>query len=155
MNIMNEPTASVPKHRILIVDDEPFVVRALATQLAAQLRDQSVAVDAYTDAGVALERAAQIVYDVAISDYRMRPIDGIEFLKRLRAIQPRCVRLMLSATHEMSTVVKAVNDAGVFKYLPKPWPRDLASMFHDAIARHAADADEHPLAGESPSFGDP
>lgn len=155
MNTMNEPSAAVPKHRILIVDDEPFVVRALAAQLAAQLRDQSVAVDTYTDAGEALERAAHTVYDVAISDYRMRPIDGIEFLKRLRAIQPRCVRLMLSATHEMSTVVKAVNDAGVFKYLPKPWPRDLASTFHDAIARHAADADEHRRADASLTFGDP
>lgn len=143
------PQAAVPvKHRIMIVDDEPFVVRALATLLETQLRHDAVKVEAFTDPNAALARAAHIRYDVAISDYRMRPVDGIEFLKRLRQLQPRCVRLMLSATHEMATVVKAVNDAGVYKYIPKPWPRDVATLIRDAIERHDEQAEEQRLADE-------
>jgi two-component system, probable response regulator PhcQ len=71
---------------------------------------------------------------VLISDYRMPRLDGVTLLARARELDPRAVRMMLSAAADFDTVLAAVNRAGVFRYIPKPWsePQLLADL-HAAL----------------------
>ena len=118
------------EQRILLVDDETPVLSAVARLLRPHLNRASrpVKVDAFTDPLQALERASRQTWDVVVSDYRMPNMDGVAFLRRLGALQPDIVRMMLSASVDLPTVLLAVNDVGVLRFLVKPWqPEQLVS----------------------------
>lgn len=108
-------------HRILLVDDDANVVRALERLLIRSVTSDKLSVEAYTDPIQALARAQEAVFDVVISDYRMPTLDGVTFLKRWRALQPDSIRLILSATTDFETLLQAINEAGIWRFLPKPW----------------------------------
>ena len=122
--------------RLLMVDDDINVLHALQRSLrqctfAAELR-----AELFSDPLKALARAAEVDFDVAISDYQMPEMDGITFLKQLRILQPDTVRLVLSASTEFDIVKRAINEAEVFRYIPKPWHlSDLQQIIPLALAR--------------------
>lgn len=55
-------------------------------------------------------------------------MNGIDFLKCVKDMQPDAVRLMLSSSDdfETETALGAINEAEVFRYVPKPW--DIAEL---------------------------
>ena len=76
-------------------------------------------------------------------------MNGIDFLKMVKGIQPDAVRLVLSASTEFETVVKAVNDAEIFRYIAKPWQSDeLVNVIQLAFARRDQVLEERRLAEE-------
>lgn len=109
--------------RLMLVDDEPNVLRALERQLRAVDRgaDPSYVIETFPCPNDALARAAQQAFDLVISDYRMPGMDGITFLTKLRAIQPHAARLLLSGQADLSALLGAINSAGVVRFLCKPW----------------------------------
>jgi two-component system probable response regulator PhcQ len=123
------------KH-VLIVDDEPHVAaalqRALRLRFGAQLQ-----VRACTDPLAALDQARGMACDVVIADLRMPVLDGIAFLKRFAQHHPHAVRLMLTASADFQTAQRALNDAGVFRYLSKPWGDDELAEHVQAALSHA------------------
>lgn len=110
-------------NRVLLVDDEINVVHALMRVMRWRL-PKSVKVEGFDDPMRALERMNGASFDVIVSDFRMPQMDGIAFLQLARERQPYAVRLILSASTETETVMKAVNDVEVFRYLSKPWQED-------------------------------
>jgi DNA-binding NtrC family response regulator len=108
-------------HRILLVDDDSSVIHALERLLVRSVAADKLSVETYTDPLQALARAQEAVFDVVISDYRMPTLDGVSFLKRWRALQPDSVRLILSANTDFETLLQAINEAGIWRFLPKPW----------------------------------
>ena len=58
--------------------------------------------------------------DVILSDQRMPEVTGVEVLKFARQQQPDAVRILVTAYADMASLVKSVNEAGIFKYLTKP-----------------------------------
>jgi len=79
--------------RILIVDDDKSILRAL--RQPQSLASCSVGEEAcrrtlecFTSQEVAPETAGRVAFDRFLSDYRMPVMDGVQFLKRLREIQP-------------------------------------------------------------------
>lgn len=115
--------------RVLIVDDELPVLHALRRLLQRHFRPQQLGVELCDDPLQALQRLHEMHFDVLISDYRMPRLDGVSLLARARELDPRTVRLMLSAAADFGTVLAAVNRAGVFRYIPKPWSD--AQLLHD------------------------
>lgn len=107
--------------RLLIVDDEKPVLHALRRLLQRHFTPQQLSVELCADPQQALQRLLEVRFDVLISDYRMPQMDGVTLLARARELDPRTVRIMLSAAAEFRTVLAAVNRAGVFRYIPKPW----------------------------------
>lgn len=107
--------------RLLIIDDEAPVLHALRRLLQLHFTPQQLSVEICPDPLIALERLQQERFDVLISDYRMPQLDGVTLLARARDLDPRTVRMMLSAAADFTTVLAAVNRAGVFRYIPKPW----------------------------------
>jgi len=108
-------------HQVLIVDDEPNIVSSVRRELMAASGRYRYAVEGYTDAVEALERARNQHFDAVISDFRMPGMDGMAFLKAFAEIQPDCPRMVLSGQTDMATLVKMVNESHIYRFIPKPW----------------------------------
>jgi two-component system probable response regulator PhcQ len=132
--------------RILIVDDEPPVLAALRRALRQRFGNR-LQMELCSDPNDALGRAREVEFDIIMSDLRMPGIDGITLLTLMSALQPRSVRLLLTASADFETAQRAINDAGLFRYLTKPWLEpELAAHMESALAevkqRRPADADD-------------
>jgi CheY-like chemotaxis protein len=116
--------------RLLIVDDEAPVLYALRRLLQRHFTQRQLSVEVCVDPLHALQRLHEEHFDVLICDYRMPLLDGVTLLARARELDPRTVRMMLTASTDFGTVLAAVNRAGVFRYIPKPWsdPELLAAL---------------------------
>ena len=94
--------------------------------------------ETFTDPEQALLRCGERDFDVVMSDHHMPAFSGVDFLSMLRRIQPLAVRVVLSASTEAAVVLKAVNQAEVFRYLAKPWSdADIQQVLELAFERAA------------------
>lgn len=122
--------------RFLLVDDEINVLHALQRAIRHCGIEEELRVEIYTDPQAALARGREVVFDIVISDFRMPAMSGVEFLRAYRAIQGDSVRMILSASTEFETVMSAINEAEVFRYLAKPWlPEEIGETVKLALAR--------------------
>lgn len=135
-------------NHVLIVDDDPHVVAALQRSLrlrfGARLR-----VRACTDPLAAVDQARDLACDVVIADLRMPLMDGLTFLKRFAQLQPQAVRLMLTASTDFTTAQRALNDAGVFRYLSKPWHDDELAEHIEAALAHSLEMRQQRAAAQA------
>lgn len=120
--------------RFLLLDDEPGVLQALRRSLRL-LPLEGVLIETFAYPMDALKRICECEFDLAISDYRMPQMDGITFLQALKEVAPHTVRIMLTASTDFRTAMGAINEAHVFRFIPKPWTAaDLESNVHAALA---------------------
>ena len=132
-----EPAAG-PRPRVLVVDDEPQIVRALKVVLREAGFDASAA----ETAAEALDAAAVRPPEAAIVDLVLPDGDGIELTRRLREWSEMPI-LVLSAVGEESQKVRAL-EAGADDYVTKPFgTRELVARLHAAL-RRAGRAEEEP-----------
>ena len=103
--------------QVIIIDDEPLILQALKRVL----RRQEWQISTFEDPEEALAYAAMETIDLALSDYRMPGMDGITFLKELKAIQPDTFRIVLSGQADMEAVLLAINQAEIYRFITKPW----------------------------------
>ncbi len=103
------------KARILIVDDDPGLLRLLTIRLRAENYD----VEAVESAAQALAAATRFRPDLVISDLRMEPVDGIGLLKELQNRWPGLKVILLTAHGTIPDAVQATQ-MGAFGFLTKP-----------------------------------
>ncbi|KIF07280.1 Fis family transcriptional regulator [Streptomyces sp. RSD-27] len=116
--------------RVLVVDDEPQIVRALVINLKARRYE----VDAAADGAGALELAAARHPDVVVLDLGLPDMDGVEVIRGLRG-WTRVPILVLSARHSSDEKVEAL-DAGADDYVTKPFGMDeLLARLRAAVRR--------------------
>jgi two-component system, OmpR family, KDP operon response regulator KdpE len=116
--------------RVLVVDDEPQIVRALVINLKARKYE----VDAAPDGRTALELAASRHPDVVVLDLGLPDMDGVEVIRGLRG-WTRVPILVLSARHSSDEKVEAL-DAGADDYVTKPFGMDeLLARLRAAVRR--------------------
>lgn len=126
--------------RILIVDDEDSILKSLKRLLRLAPcsyggKTFTLEVDSFNSPLAALEAAKTDEFDLFLSDYRMPGMDGIEFLKAAKAIQPDAARLILSGYADLNALVRAVNEVGIERFIGKPWnDYDLMSAIGQALA---------------------
>jgi len=101
--------------RVLVVDDEPQIVRGLRTNLVAR----GYVVDTAADGETALDLAARHRPDVVIVDLGLPGIDGVEVIRVLRTWTAVPI-IVLSAREQESEKVDAL-DAGADDYVTKPF----------------------------------
>jgi DNA-binding NtrC family response regulator len=131
---------------ILLLDDEPNVLSALRRTLRTPLGDE-VTMETFTEPHAALERIGEHTFDLIVSDFRMPVMDGIQFLRFARELQPHALRMIVSASTEINGVMSAINDIGVFRYVVKPWTTEvLVDDVRNALAQSAANREQRQLA---------
>lgn len=123
---------------VVIVDDEPLVVRALE-----RLLRRSFHVISATTPQEALEAVDHHDVAVVLSDQRMPAMGGAELLTLIRRHDPRVMGLLITAYADIDAAAAAINDASVMGYLRKPW-RDQDVL--DAVQR-AVEANEEVRSG--------
>lgn len=135
--------------KILLVDDETNILHALRRTLTRAFAGQDVRIELFDDPRAALERAAETVFDLVISDYRMPTMDGVTFLKAFRELQPDSVRLILSGTTDFDILVSAINEAEIQRYLIKPWAdEEVVDTVRTALEKRAQTLEDRRLADE-------
>jgi two-component system KDP operon response regulator KdpE len=119
-------------HRVLVVDDEPQIVRALVINLRAREYE----VDAAHDGATALRIAAARRPDVVVLDLGLPDMDGVEVIRGLRG-WTRVPVIVLSARQTSDEKVEAL-DAGADDYVTKPFGMDeLLARLRAAVRRVA------------------
>lgn len=108
------------KNKILLVDDDAMVLAGLKRQLRGQFRIETA---------LSGEEALKIIdekgpFAVVVSDYYMPGMNGIDFLCKVKTVDPDTVRMMLTGSADMSTAIQAVNEGSIFQFHPKPCPAD-------------------------------
>ena len=106
--------------RIMLVDDEPVVLRALE----AALDSTDFEIECYSETASALKRLRVTSFDLVLSDYRMPGMDGIAFLTEVSEIQPETMRMIVSGKADIEALLGAINNAGVFRFIIKPWDNE-------------------------------
>ena len=102
--------------RVLFVDDEENIRKAIRRMFRKQGWDMEFA----ASGAEALEKFDQgPPFDVVVSDQRMPGMTGVELLKQLRKHHPKTVRMILSAYTDAETVIDAINEGYVYKFLTK------------------------------------
>lgn len=127
-----EPTDQGSGGRVLLVDDDAALLRALAINL----RSRGWAVTAAADGQSALRLAAEQEVDVVVLDLGLPDVDGLEVLRRLRAWSTTPV-VVLTARHSRQQTIAAL-DAGADDYVTKPFSVDELLARLRAAARRAA-----------------
>jgi type II secretory ATPase GspE/PulE/Tfp pilus assembly ATPase PilB-like protein/DNA-binding NarL/FixJ family response regulator len=113
-------TPVAPRYRLLIVDDEPSIVSALTRVF----RRENYDVVGANSAADALELMGAGPAQVVISDYLMPGMNGAELLKRIKALYPDTIRIMLTGHADTGAVMGAINEGAVYKFILKPWNDD-------------------------------
>ena len=132
--------------KILIVNDEERVVQSIA----GVLEDEGFRVTTTGSGAEAIELFHNEEPDVTLLDIWMPGMDGIEVLKRLKAISPDCLVVMISGHATISTAMAAVK-FGAFDFIEKPLSLDLLlSTIHRAIDRRK---NESQVSGEGDAVG--
>lgn len=104
---------------VLLVDDEENILRSLARMLRAE--GYRILTARSAKEGLLKLEDEDYEVDLVISDHMMPAMTGIEFLKRVRVEHPHVLTIMLTGHSEVNTVVEAINDAGIYKFILKPW----------------------------------
>jgi len=100
---------------ILIVDDDPLILKTLSTHFSKSGFDVKTAADGREG----LQKYAEELPDFVILDIRLPDVDGLEALKRMREINPKALVIIITAYDDMKTTVEAIK-SGAFEYLVKP-----------------------------------
>jgi two-component system NtrC family sensor kinase len=106
--------------RILLVDDEPNIIRALRRLFF----DEDYQVHSAPSGEEALELLRSNEVDLIIADYRMSGMNGIEFFRHARQIQSDAVRIILSGYAELHALTEAINEGNIYRFIFKPWNDD-------------------------------
>ena len=120
-------------HRILVVDDEEIVLVALRETLVRAGYLVSTAPDPLP----ALEMLQTEQYSVIITHHQMHSMTGLDFLTKVKQIQPDSSRILITAVLSLDTVIDAINRGEIYRFVIKPWLREeLLATVQNAVQRY-------------------
>lgn len=126
------------KISILIVDDEESVRDSLYNWFI----EDGYRVECAENAQKALAILESEPFDIILADIKMPGMDGLEMLRRIKALEKDAIVIVMTAFATVDTAVKALKD-GAFDYVTKPFdPDDLSHLIRNAT-RQVALADEN------------
>jgi DNA-binding NtrC family response regulator len=133
-------TPAAGKHPILLVDDEPEILFSLRGLLRREF-------DLYTaQSAEALEVLRRQPIHVIMTDQRMPEMTGVELLRRARGESPEAIRMVFTGYADIKSVVDAINQGQIYRYLTKPWdPDELCVVLHEACAQYERIAERRRL----------
>jgi two-component system response regulator GlrR len=124
------------KGKILLVDDDPGLLRLLSIRLRAEGYD----VEAVESAHKALATLNRFTPDLVITDLRMDKMDGIGLLKELQTRSPG-LRVVIITAHGTIPDAVVATQSGAFGFLTKPIDKDELMITVDKALRVSGSAD--------------
>jgi two-component system, probable response regulator PhcQ len=110
----------MPQRTILIVDDEEKIIKAIQRTL----RKENYHIFTALGGQEGLNLLEMREFDLVMSDQKMPGMDGVTFLQKVKAEQPRTLTIMLTGENDIQVAMQAINEAGVYKFIMKPWDDD-------------------------------
>jgi thioredoxin reductase (NADPH) len=113
------------KPALIIVDDDPQVLRAVEIDLRHKYGDRFRVLKANSGA-IAIEILKQLKLRneppaLFLVDQRMPHMTGVEFLEKAMEIYPDAKRVLLTAYADTNAAIRSINKAKIDYYLMKPW----------------------------------
>ncbi|MEZ4289399.1 MAG: response regulator [Myxococcota bacterium] len=115
------PAGRTTPYGILCVDDEEAILESLELTLGGEYR-----IFTATSAEEGLEILEREEIALVISDQVMPGMRGVEFFEKVIERNPRAIRILLTGYADMPSLIRAINEGRIYRYIPKPWePDDL------------------------------
>ena len=128
---------------ILVVDDEEAILESLELTLAPEYRVFTASTGAEGLEILEREEVALIIVDQV-----MPGMSGIEFLEKVSERRPRAIRMLLTGYADMASLIRAINDGRIYRYLDKPWdPDELRMNVKRALEAYQLSFENAELAG--------
>ncbi len=115
--LTDEPIEKKERFTLLIVDDEEGVIKSLQRVF---LEENYNILTAGT-ADEAIDIISRKNIHLVISDYRMPGKSGAQLLKEIKQKWPETIRIMLTGNADINSIMGAVNEGAVYKFITKPW----------------------------------
>ncbi|MBI2807440.1 MAG: response regulator [Planctomycetes bacterium] len=120
------------KHTLLVVDDEADVGDSVHDLLR---REFNVLKARSAEEGLNLMRDNEV--HIIMTDQRMPKVTGVELLKSIRTGHPQAIRMLFTGYTDLDSVIAAINQGHIFRFLKKPWqPEELEDAVRDAAAEY-------------------
>lgn len=117
---------------ILVVDDDPGIVRAIERALSPPGYRVLATTDPYR--AIALLGEEQI--DVVLSDVDMPALGGHEVLSRARRVRPHAIRCLVTGVEDLEAATRAINECEVYRFISKPFDSHaLRDTVAEALSR--------------------
>jgi DNA-binding NtrC family response regulator len=117
------------KERILVVDDETQIVKAMDRFLSDAGYEVATA-DSFEKASLQWEQG---VFDAALVDLRLGDKNGLDLLRKIKRVQPEAVCIIITGYGTIDSAIDAVK-AGAYHYLTKPFRlENLANLLQQAL----------------------
>lgn len=131
---------------VLFVDDEERVLRSLKRGLMDEPYNTLFA----NSGKEALEMLSTTDVHVLVTDMRMPEMGGLELLRIVKREYPRIVRMILSGYTQITTLLMAINDGEVYRFITKPWKleEDFKPAIRQAIEHYDLHAERDRLEAE-------
>ncbi len=128
--------AEKPKDAVLVIDDELPLLDLYRSALSPYF--EVVAVPSVKEAQFALHKQA---FRVVVADHMMPGGNGLSFLVQVREEYPEAARILVTGFMKPEMLLRAVNEAAVFRYLVKPVElREFITVVRDAARSVGASA---------------
>lgn len=102
-------------YRIMVIDDEKIV----GDMAKMSLEQEGYVVETFLNAEPALARLKEQKFDVVVTDYKMKGIDGMEVLRTVKGLYPETKVIMITAFANLDTAIEALR-GDVHDFFPKP-----------------------------------
>ncbi|MHB8880233.1 MAG: response regulator [Thermodesulfovibrionales bacterium] len=117
--------------RIMVIDDEKIV----GDMSKMALEQEGHTVETFLNAEPALARLKEEKFDVVVTDYKMKGIDGMEALRLIKADHPEIKVIMITAFANLDTAIEALR-GDVHDFFPKPVKiKELKASIQRALSR--------------------
>ncbi|MDA8099296.1 MAG: response regulator [Nitrospiraceae bacterium] len=103
------------KKRIMVIDDEKIV----GDMAKMSLEQEGYDVETFLNAEPALARLKERAFDVVVTDYKMKGIDGMEVLRMVKKEYPATTVIMITAFANLDAAIEALR-GDVHDFFPKP-----------------------------------
>lgn len=133
------------EYTLLLVDDEPSILQSLKRLF----REARVRVLTASDGQEALGIIRSESVQVLVTDNIMPRMTGVELIKKVKQCSPQVIRIILSGHSNLDSVLTAVNEGEVFRFILKPWNDiDLKAAVALAMAHYKLVEDNAHLENE-------
>ncbi len=141
------------KWTVLFVDDEVRLLRSIERSLL----DEPYHLLFAESGKDALKLLEENEVHVIVTDMRMPEMSGLDLLRIVKETYPRIVRIVLSGYTQVTTLLTAINQGEIFRFITKPWKTEgeLKAALGQAVDHYKIQTEHEGLATQASSGAAP